>query len=253
MVATSLAGLGASAYQMIDSAEKANSAENALANYERQKLKNIAEDLQVSTIGADRRRESLAQLSAGQVDALRGDSRTLLGGIGRVEANNNLVNAEISSDLDMQQKEIDRMIAGDEANIRGMQENREVGDISALSSQVNAGNQNFNQAMGNAFQSAGMLANNIGRNANPNTTTNTASGYDANGKFIEPAINTTETPSFVPLENTSTPTTMTRTGGSGMGATNQQFDEYGQPINPYGFNFSPVQRRPRMGGMQYNY
>jgi len=181
MIATSVAGLGLSAYQMIDSAEQANQAEKALDAYNRQELKNVAENLSVSTLGADRMRESQAQLSAGQIDSLRGGgARAIIGGAGRVDANNQLVNANISANLDEQQKEIDRMKAGDEANIRAIQEGRENADIGALSSQYNAGAQNFQQGMGNAVQSAGMLANNINRNANPNEGTTLPIGDNSN-------------------------------------------------------------------------
>jgi hypothetical protein len=45
------------------------------------------------------------------------------------------------------------MYAQDEANIRGMQEQREVGDISALSSQYNAGNAMLWQGIGGVAQS----------------------------------------------------------------------------------------------------
>jgi len=162
MIATGVIGAGLGAYQTISSAQQAKEAKSALENYNRQTLKNVAEDLQVSTLGADLQREEQARLTASQVEGLRGaGTRGIVGGLGRVEAGNQLVNQQIGVGLDEQQKAIDRMIAGDDANIRGMQENRELGDISALSSQFNAGQQGTMQGMGNMVQSAGMLANNL--------------------------------------------------------------------------------------------
>jgi hypothetical protein len=68
-----------------------------------------------------------------------------------------MVNREIAAGLDMQQKQIDQMYAQDEANIRGMQEQREVSDIAGLSSQYNAGNAMLWQGIGGIAQT-GMSA-----------------------------------------------------------------------------------------------
>ena len=51
-------------------------------------------------------------------------------------------------------KQIDQMYAQDQANIRGMQEQREYSDIAGLSSQYNAGNQMFQQGLGGLGQTA---------------------------------------------------------------------------------------------------
>jgi hypothetical protein len=170
MVGSAIATVGLGAYSAINSAQQAHEAKQALNSYERQQLKNVAENLTPSTIGADRLRESQAQLSANQVEALRGaGSRGIVGGLGRIEAGNQLVNQQISADLDQQQKEIDRLRAGDNANIRGLQENRELNDISALSSQYNAGQQGLMQGLGNISMGLGSLGNNMGRNQNSPT------------------------------------------------------------------------------------
>jgi hypothetical protein len=148
----------ASGIQAISGAKQRRDAKNALENYERQNLENIAEGLQVSTLGSDLQREEQARLAASQVGALQGAGvRGLVGGLGRVEAGNQMTNREIGANLDAQQKQIDQMYAQDQANIRGMQEQREVGDISALSSQYNAGNAMMWQGIGGIAQS-GMSA-----------------------------------------------------------------------------------------------
>lgn len=146
-------GLLGSGYQAIKGAKDARDAKNALDNYQRQEFQNIAEGMQVSTLGADLQREEQARLAATQVGALQGAGvRGLLGGLGRVEAGNQMVNRQIGAELDMQQKQIDQMYAQDQANIRGMQEQREMQDISGLSSQYNAGNQNMWQGIGGIAQ-----------------------------------------------------------------------------------------------------
>jgi len=155
--ATSIAmggiGLLGSGYQAIKGAKDARDAKNALENYQRQELSNVTEGLQVSTLGADLQREEQARLAATQVGALQGaGARGVLGGLGRVEAGNQMTSRQIAADLDEQQKQIDQMRAQDEANIRSMQETREQQDISGLSSQYNAGNQQMWQGISGIAQ-----------------------------------------------------------------------------------------------------
>lgn len=153
--AIAMAGVGllGSGYQAIKGAKDARDAKNALDNYQRQEFNNIAEGLQVSTLGADLQREEQARLASSQVDALQGmGARGVIGGLGRVEAGNQMVNRQIAADLDAQQKQIDQIRAQDEANIRSMQEQRETQDIAGLSSQYNAGNQMMWQGIGGIAQ-----------------------------------------------------------------------------------------------------
>jgi len=189
-------GLGLA--QMISGAKEKNQARNALENYQRQQLKNVQENRTVSTLGSDLQREEAARLAATQVDALRGGgTRALVGGLGRVEAGNQRVNQQISADLDMQQKEIDAAIAQDDANIRAMQENREIGDIAALSSQYQSGKQDQNTGIGNSIMGAGMLGGSIAQIIQDNKAKNDGSGgsggYSVGG--YAPAPNTPMTPS----------------------------------------------------------
>ena len=125
-------------------------------------LTNVADGLQVSTRSADLQKEQQAQLAATQIGALQdGGTRALLGGIGRVSANSNAVNAEIGAGLDQQQKEIDQIGAQDNANIRSMKEQRAANKLAALSSQYNAASQNQAQAVGNIVQGLGSAATSL--------------------------------------------------------------------------------------------
>lgn len=154
--------VGMGLYQTIKGAKDKRNAANALNNYKRQELNNVQKDRRVSTLGANKKLEQQARLASTQVSALQGGgTRALVGGLGRVEAGNQNVNQQITADLDQQQKDIDAAIAQDDANIRSMQENREIGDISALSSQYTAGKQDQNTGMGNIIQGAGTLGNSI--------------------------------------------------------------------------------------------
>lgn len=149
-------GAGVGLYTTIQGAKQARDAKNALENYDRQELSNIAEGMQVSTLGSDIQKEEQARLASAQIDALQGaGTRGIIGGLGRVEAGNQAVNRQIGADLDMQQQEINQIRAQDEARIRDMQENREQADISALSSQYNTGQQNKMSGLGNIIAGTG--------------------------------------------------------------------------------------------------
>lgn len=149
-------GAGIGLYQTISGAKDKADSKRALDNYERQQLTNVADGLQVSTLGSDLQRQEQSRLASGQIEGLRGGgTRALLGGLGRVETGNQNVMAQTGASLDQQQKDIDQMYAQDQARIRQMQENREIGDISGLSSQYNSGKQDMNMGMGNMLRGLG--------------------------------------------------------------------------------------------------
>ena len=230
------------AYNMIQGSKQRKDAKNALNNYKRQELKNVAEDLQVSTLGADRQKEEQARLSATQIDALQGaGTRGIIGGLGRVEAGNKAVNADIAANLDEQQKQIDAMKAEDDTRIRGIQENREISDVNALSSQYNAGNEAMQMGIGQAIGGAGSIANQFGKKdpiTDTDGTSEVAKSSNVGGS--------------TPNDELSTGV-MTKTGGSGLGATNQPIDDFGNKINTNTSN-TPLPRRKRFGlGYTENY
>ena len=249
---TAIAGVGAlaSGIQAISGAKQRRDLRTAFENYERQNLENIAKGLQVSTLGADLQREEQARMASSQVSALQGAGvRGLVGGLGRVEAGNQMANREIAANLDAQQKQIDQMYAQDEANIRGMQEQREMGDIAGLSSQYNAGNAMMWQGIGGIAQS-GMAA--IGGGV---------FGKGEGGKGVEGIAKTSEQGTEV-LGNSSNKMNevfsglnnpMTKTGGSGLGAMNYLEN---QPLfNSYNIpSFTaPVQRRSNISDSMRGY
>jgi hypothetical protein len=122
-------------------------AELALANLKTPDKQNIADGLTVSTRGADLRREELGRNSANVVDSIRGAGvRGIVGGIGSVQANNNSINADISANLDEQQKDIDKIKANDKVRLQGIEEDRYIRDVEGLSSQINSASNDKRQA-----------------------------------------------------------------------------------------------------------
>ena len=194
-ITTAAIGVLGAGYQVYKGANDAKDAKNALNNYQRQEFNNVAEGLQVSTLGADLQKEEQARLAAAQVGALQGAGvRGVFGGLGRVEAGNQMVNRQIGADLDMQQKQIDQMYAQDKANIRGMQEQREVADISGLSSQYNAGNQMMWDGIGGVAQSTISGLGALGKSNTPEVGgTAYANKFKNMGNNIPSGINYTPT------------------------------------------------------------
>jgi hypothetical protein len=155
-----LATAGIGLYQTIKGSKEKRDAEKALEAYQRQQLQNQAENLRVSTLGADLQREEASRLASTQVDALQGGgSRALIGGLGKVEVGNQAINQQIGADLDQQQIANEREMMNEEIRIRGMQEARENADIEALSSQFQAGKQDMNMGLGNMVQGVGSAVN----------------------------------------------------------------------------------------------
>lgn len=239
MIGTAVVGAGLGVYQTLEGAKQKEQARKALDEYKRQQLKNVGEDLRVSTLGTDALREEQSKLTAQQIESLSGGgNRSLVGGLGRVEAGNQAVNDKIAASLDEKQKEIDMIIAEDEARIRNMQEGREIGDVSALSSQYNAGNEAMQQGIGQTVQGIGMAFNQYG--GKTDTTTSTT------GKTENPNTNISNTPN-----NELSTGTMTKTGGSGLGATNQPIDDFGNKITTTNKSNTTLPRRRRRFGLGY--
>lgn len=151
--------------QAIGGARQARKAREALENYQRQQLTNVADELSVYTKGAELQREESARFGASAVDALQeGGARNLIGGLGVMQQNQQQMNRQIGADLEMQQARIDQVRAQDSQRIQGMQEAREQGDINALSSQYNAGRQEMWQGLGGVAQ-AGISGMQMGQEA----------------------------------------------------------------------------------------
>lgn len=175
------AGLGMSAYQAIDGANRSKKAQRELNNYERQELNNAFENIQISTMGSDLLREENARTTANLVDATQmGGARTIIGGIPRIVGTTNDINQEAAKMLDDQVRQREYAIAQDNARIEGITENRDMANISALSSQVEAGRQDMWSGFGSALSSAAYM----GRGSKEMK----GGGFEAPNKTISPEL-----------------------------------------------------------------
>ena len=184
---------------MIQGAKEQREAKQALDNYQRQQLENVANGLQVSTLGSDLQREEQARLASSQVQTARDSGlRGMIGSLGRIEAGNQAVMAKTGADLDMQQKQIDQIQAEDDARIRAIKENREIADINALSSQYQAGKNDKNMAMGNLIQGVGMFGG-LGRKSGTREPEYPIDNSLSQQPVTTPAVITAQNPGNSPL------------------------------------------------------
>lgn len=115
-------------------------AQQKINDFEWQELSNPYKNLQVSTAGSDMRREEAARVSATAANALRsGGTRGVVGGIGKVQGQNNLVNRDIAANLDEQQKSIDMAAAQDDVKTRDMIESRQANELAGYGQMMNVG------------------------------------------------------------------------------------------------------------------
>lgn len=159
-VATTMAIIGgvAAASQAVAGAKQTKSANKTLANLKVPELINPANLMQVSTLGAEYSRELTNRNVASSTEALQGAGvRGLVGGLGRVQDQAQQYNNQVCADLDRQQKEIQQQQYAGAMKIMDMKEQRFNQDKSALSSQINQGNQQMWAGISGVAQ-AGMSA-----------------------------------------------------------------------------------------------
>jgi hypothetical protein len=150
-----IGGLSAAAsiYQSIDGAQKARDAQNALNDLPIPELKNPYAGMQVSKVGNELVSEQNQNRFAQNADLLRASGiRGVIGGLGQANEQAKQTDLQIKADYDKQENDIAMAQAGDEAHIRAMQEQRYMGNVSALSSQITAGNAQQMQGIHGAMQ-----------------------------------------------------------------------------------------------------
>ncbi len=202
ILAASLAGAAAITKGIMGITQTAK-ANKALDKFKRQELRNVTEGMRVSTLGAQLNTREAQRRFATSVDALRsGGVRGVVGGLGAQEQLMQNQQAAISAELDRQQVTIDRMRAQDEANIRGMQEQRDSFDQQVLLGQKAAGRQATMSAVGDLASAGAFFAMNYdfgeGSAASklpppPMGSTNFFGG-GTGARFYGPAINTPPPP-----------------------------------------------------------
>jgi hypothetical protein len=137
-------GVGMAGYQIYQGSQQKKEGQRELSEYERQELDNAFKEISISTYGSDLLREENARTSAGLIDAARqGGSRSIIGAIPKVVGATNQINQQAAKLIDDQAINREYAIAGDNARIEGITENRDIQNINAIGSKIQAGNQDM--------------------------------------------------------------------------------------------------------------
>lgn len=176
------AGTGLAGY--LSQGKQARKYQKQIENYERQKLVNPFEGLQVSTLGADRQREDLnrTMTTYGNLASLSG-TRGIASLLPNLTQTQNDQTAKIASNLDEQEKQRQQLIAQGDAQVQAMQENREFNDLQGLGAAYQASRANQAQSMGMIAQGLGTLGYAAANGVFNGTTSN--NGGSLNGYKIQ--------------------------------------------------------------------
>ena len=104
--------------------------------------------MQISTIGSDLMREESSRNMATAMNSIgNAGTRAIIGATPKLVAEQNNVDRTIQKELDDQVQKRDYAIAGDDAQIRGMQEQREYQDLAGLGNAIDTARQDQNMGM----------------------------------------------------------------------------------------------------------
>ena len=157
--ATAAVGVATSAAKFFEGRSMQRKGQKLIDNFRWQELDNPYEDMSVSTLGADLRKEQQQVGEATAIDALsKAGARELVGGIGRVGAQSNVVNREIAANLDEQQKRIDYASAGQEVQNQMMKEKRQADELAGYGQMMNTGMGMKHSAYGDMLNTAGFIS-----------------------------------------------------------------------------------------------
>jgi len=188
-------GLGLGIAQTIQGSKDKKDAQGELNAYERSALDNAYKNIQISTVGSDLMKEESQRTTANLTDATRAAGlRGVLGGIPKIQAQNNLANQEARKYLDDQVNQRQYAIAEDETRLRRYKEDRDIANIGALSSQVNAGKQDMWNGINGMYTAASSIGNELeygskegGTSALPPTTETGANARNLSNPAIPTA------------------------------------------------------------------
>ena len=152
-VATSMAIMGGltvakGAYDTVQASKEKKQRQAELDAYQRQELTNSYKNMQISTIGSDLMREESSRNMATAMNSIgNAGTRAIIGATPKLVAEQNNVDRAIQKELDEQVQKRDYAIAGDDAQIRGMQEQREYQDLAGLGNAIDTARQDQNMGM----------------------------------------------------------------------------------------------------------
>ena len=155
-IATGVVGIAGAATSFFMAKDKQDKADKFIDEFEWDDTTNPYEDLTASTLGSELRTEVADKNFATSVEALRSSGqRALIGGLGRAQASRDVVQREIASDLDKQQKAIDFKKAEYDTTINAINEKRRFDELSGYGQLASNAQQQKSDAISMAVNTAG--------------------------------------------------------------------------------------------------
>ena len=155
-------GLAQSGFSLFTGIKAKKEAKAALANLDVPTLENVAENIQISTVGSDflaeQNSRTTSQMSAGARNA---GIRGVLSGIPKIQSFSNDANREGQAYLDNQVQDRNMLYAQDEQNLRGMRENRYQQELAGIGQQMESGQAYVDQGIRGAAAAINYGARNI--------------------------------------------------------------------------------------------
>lgn len=152
------AALAGSGLQIAQGMKQERDAKSALGNFERQDLENVYNDMPISLMGSNLRREDASQTTANLTEAARGSGiRGVFGALPRIQSLSNQGARQNQLDVDGQVMRRNYAIAGDEGRIQSMQEQRDNADLAGIGQLMSVGQQNTQSGIRGAFNGIGLL------------------------------------------------------------------------------------------------
>ena len=155
---SAILGTGMNVAGAISQGKQAKNYAKQIQNYPRQPLVNPYNNLQVSTLGADRQQEDLARAMTtyGNLAALSG-TRGIASLLPSLTQSQNDQSAKIAANLDEQQKQIDQLKAQGDMQVQGMMEQRQNNDLLGLGQAYQTASANQQDSWNQVAQGVGTL------------------------------------------------------------------------------------------------
>ena len=201
-------GLTGAIEQKMEGEDMSEKALEDIENFERQELSNAFKNLEVSTMGADLRREESARATAAGIKALQGaGARGVASGVTGLATQASREAASIAAILDEKQEKLNFYTASDEVRKQRMQEQRDADELAGLGkmweigmSMEESGTQQIGQ-VASSIASMGMSAGQgglpmgggatgVNASAIPNSAVGKENYYDYQNPMTESLYNT---------------------------------------------------------------
>ena len=154
MTGASIASLAIGIGTTVKGAVDAEKAKDELQQFNRQELENSAENIKISTIGAEQETEAQGSRFATSVESLqRGGARAQIGALPQLSDSNVLLQNIISKGIEEQDVNRSVRIAQGEDNIRAIRERREIDALLGLGQQLQTGRQDAMSGLENVVSS----------------------------------------------------------------------------------------------------